>query len=84
MLIVEAYHFLDADSGEFMGAAEIIEGRNFAELWDESGDFDTHVHIAGLKGNELFDVLRNAFAAELGIDDNDVYLTDKHESTILY
>lgn len=75
-------HFLSQYDGAFLGAAEIYDST--AELWSENGDVDTHIHVGNLCGDDLYSVLVNQFAADLGLDDSDVYLTPENESEILY
>lgn len=82
MLIHTTFHFLSQEDGEFLGAAELYD--HAAELWSENGDVDTHINVTGLYGDELYSVLVNQFATDMGLDDSDVYLTPENESEILY
>lgn len=77
------YHFLSQTTGDFIGAAEMIPGDTYAELWAESGDVDTLVDTDHAKGDELYKVLIDEFSAELGCKHEDIYLTDEDESEIL-
>lgn len=82
MIITTIFHFLSQEDGEFLGAAELYD--HAAELWSENGDVDTHIHVGNLCDDDLYSVLVNQFAADMGLDDSEVYLTDKNESEILY
>ena len=82
MIIHTIFHFLSQEDGEFLGAAELYD--HAAELWSENGDVDTHINVTGLYGDDLYSVLVNEFAADMCLDDSEVYLTDKNDSEILY
>lgn len=84
MIIVSSYHFLSQNDGDFVGAAEILEGRHFANLWDENGTVDFRFPVSRATGDKLFALLVDAFTTRLEIDKSDVYLTDEDESQILF
>lgn len=68
--------------GDFLGGIEVKNG--FAELWDMGGAVNTHVGVSGLYEEQLWSVLLNAYACELGVDDSELYLSDIGDSEILW
>lgn len=75
-------HFLSQYDGAFLGAAEIHDST--AELWSVDGNVDTHLHVGGLCGDDLYSVIVNQFTVDDELDESDVYLTPEDESEILY
>ena len=67
---------------DFVGAAEIHDG--VIDLWSEDGNVDTHMFVHGMSGDKLYAEILSRFAFELGVDSDDLYLTDENETEILY
>lgn len=69
------YHALAVDDGRFLAEIEVEDSTHVAEIITPDDNGYTLVFS--------FRDMRNEVAAHLGIDDEDVYITDEDETTII-
>lgn len=80
--MTKTYEILSQFTGDFLGACEVVEGDNYAELWSVSG-VDTLINIEGHDEEALFKLIIDEFCFESGLPRTEVYLTDEDHSEIL-